>query len=92
MSTPLTAEDKGKPAWSLMVLLTGAACAVLGFGAAWSWWALLWAPLLLLAVAFTIREWRVMAGNHWRAGVLEWFLLAVAHLGMVAAVALIVGV
>ncbi|MCP3819039.1 hypothetical protein NLX86_13210 [Streptomyces sp. A3M-1-3] len=95
MNNSFTAEHSNDtqqtPAWSLTVLLTGAACAVLRFGDVWSWWTLLWAPLLATAVGFMVHEWRVLARNHWRMRIIEWLLLTVAHLGCVAAVALILG-
>lgn len=84
-------DSRQTPAWSLMVVLTGAACAVLRFGGVWSWWILLWAPLLATTVGCIVHEWRVLARNHWHMGIIEWLMLTVAHLGCVAAVGLILG-
>ncbi|GGS39612.1 hypothetical protein Snoj_28170 [Streptomyces nojiriensis] len=95
MNNSLAAEHSNDtrqtPTWSPMVVLTGAACAALRFGGVWSWWALLWAPLLAATVGFMIHQWRVLARNHWRMGIIEWLLLTVAHLGCLAAVGLIIG-
>ncbi|WP_405787216.1 hypothetical protein OG753_04150 [Streptomyces sp. NBC_00029] len=79
------------PSWSLPVPLTGATCAVLHFGGVWTWWALLWAPLLVATVVCIAYEWRATARTHWRMGFGAWLLLTVAHLGCVAALALLLG-
>ncbi|MEV7444055.1 hypothetical protein AB0O22_23505 [Streptomyces sp. NPDC091204] len=95
MNDPSAAErpddTRPTPSWSPAIPLTGAACAVLRFGGVWSWWALLWAPLLAAAVAGIVLEWRVLAHNHWRMGTIEWLLLATAHLGSAAAAGLVLG-
>ncbi|MEU9164185.1 hypothetical protein AB0D29_28445 [Streptomyces sp. NPDC048424] len=95
MNDPSTTEHsddpRQTPSWSLMVPLTGAACAVLRFGGVWSWWALLWIPLLTAAVAGIVLEWRVLARNRLRMGIIEWLMLTAAHLGSAAAVGLILG-
>ncbi|MER6197034.1 hypothetical protein ABT234_06610 [Streptomyces sp. NPDC001586] len=95
MHDPSTAEHpndmRQTPSWSLTVPLTGAACAVLHFGGVWSWWALLWLPLLATAVAGIVIEWRVLARNRWRMGIIEWLLFTTAHLGSAAAMGLILG-
>ncbi|MFJ3861634.1 hypothetical protein ACIPRL_36100 [Streptomyces sp. NPDC090085] len=95
MNNTLAAEHSNDtqktPTWSLMVVLTGAACAVLRFGGVWSWWALLWVPLLVATAGLMIHQWRVLARRHWRMGIVEWFMLVVAHLGCLAAVGLIIG-
>ncbi|WP_420077962.1 hypothetical protein ACN6AT_00440 [Streptomyces sp. JL4002] len=95
MNNTLAAEHSNdtqkKPTWSLMVVLTGAACAVLRFGGVWSWWALLWAPLLVATAGLMIHQWRLLARSHWRMGIVEWLMLVVAHLGCLAAVGLIIG-
>ncbi|MFJ3966135.1 hypothetical protein [Streptomyces sp. NPDC090036] len=95
MNNSLAAEHSNDtrqtPAWSLTVVLTGAACAVLRFGGVWSWWILLWAPLLATAVGFMVHQWRVLACNHWRMGIIEWLMLTAAHIGCVAAAGLLLG-
>ncbi|MER6316463.1 hypothetical protein ABT237_22215 [Streptomyces sp. NPDC001581] len=95
MNNSSTAENSNDsrqtPTWSLMVVLTGAAGTVLHFGGVWSWWILLWIPLLATTVGCIVYEWRVLARNHWRMGIIEWLMLVVAHLGCVAAVGLILG-
>ncbi|MET9840413.1 hypothetical protein ABZZ01_21905 [Streptomyces virginiae] len=64
---------------------------MLHFGGVWSWWALLWVPLLAVTIGCLVLEWQALAHNHWRMGVGEWLLLIVAHLGFLAACALILG-
>lgn len=82
--------DAEKPSWYLTSLLVAIVCAVLRFGGVWSWWALLWAPLLLFTVALGVHDWRLMARHRPRLGAYEWFVLVTAHLGVAVAVARIV--
>ncbi|WP_158708740.1 hypothetical protein [Streptomyces bikiniensis] len=82
--------DAEKPNWYVTGLLAAIACAVLRLGGVWSWWALLWAPLLLFAVALGAHDWRLMARHRPRLGAYERFVLVTAHLGVAVAVARIV--
>ncbi|MGW6979260.1 hypothetical protein ACWGE1_07415 [Streptomyces sp. NPDC054932] len=95
MNNPSTAEHandtRQKPSWGLAVVLTGLVCTVLRFGDVWSWWFLLWAPLLAAAVGDIVHEWRVLMRNDWRMGIIEWLMLTVAHLGFGAVAAVISG-
>ncbi|MFK0237702.1 hypothetical protein [Streptomyces vinaceus] len=84
---PRTAEEQRKPGWFPTSLLFGAVCAVLRFADSWSWWALLWAPLLVLALGATVYEWQLLARSRWRMAPVEWGLLAISHLGLAAALA-----
>ncbi|KOU15698.1 hypothetical protein ADK52_34555 [Streptomyces sp. WM6372] len=88
MNTPSAAshaaEGQQKPGWFLTASLFGAANAVLGLADVWSWWALLWAPLLVLAVGSAAYEWRLSARSRWRMGPPERVLLAVSHIGCAA--------
>ncbi|MFB8396388.1 hypothetical protein [Streptomyces yangpuensis] len=90
-TTEHTDAAHGTASWELALLLTGATCAVLRFGGVWSWWALLWIPLLAVTLGCLAFEWQTLARNRWRTGVGEWLLLVVAHLGLVAALAMILG-
>ncbi|WP_432086815.1 hypothetical protein [Streptomyces sp. bgisy095] len=74
-----------KPSWYPASLFAAIACAVLRFGGVWTWWALLWVPLLLLTVAFGVDNWRLMARHRPRLGAYEWFVLVTAHLGVALA-------
>ncbi|GGS93438.1 MULTISPECIES: hypothetical protein [Streptomyces] len=60
-------------------LLFAAVAAVLRCTSVWSWWALLWVPLLLLGVVVTVQEWRLSARKRWRIGVMEWLSLVLAN-------------
>ncbi|WP_219667382.1 hypothetical protein [Streptomyces bambusae] len=84
-AAPQSAQEQQKPGWTLVAFLVGAVCAVLRFVDIWSWWALLWAPLLAFAAAATAYEWRVLARQRWRMGPVEWVFLGLTHLGCVAA-------
>ncbi|MFB7027568.1 MULTISPECIES: hypothetical protein [unclassified Streptomyces] len=84
------AERTEKPSWYLASLFAAIACAVLRLGGVWTWWALLWVPLLLLAVAFGVDDWRLMARPRPRLGAYGWFALVTAHLGVTVAAARIV--
>ncbi|MFJ9551864.1 hypothetical protein [Streptomyces erythrochromogenes] len=64
---------------------------MLRFGGVWSWWALLWVPLLAVAIGCLVLEWQTLARNRWRMGVGGWLMLVVAHLGCAAALAMILG-
>ncbi|KMO96998.1 hypothetical protein ACS04_15085 [Streptomyces roseus] len=86
-SVPARAEDQQKPGWVLTALFFGVTCAVLRLGEVWSWWALLWVPLLVLAIGSLVYEWRLMARSRWRMGPLDWGLLVTSHLGLAAALA-----
>ncbi|THA27990.1 hypothetical protein [Streptomyces sp. A1547] len=94
MSTPSNSmqEDKQKPGWSVAVLLFGAVNAVLNFGSAWSWWALLWGPLFAVGAGAVAYEWRLLPRNQWRMSRLEWMFLAIAHIGLAAALAVVLGI
>ncbi|MEU6299805.1 hypothetical protein [Streptomyces erythrochromogenes] len=95
MNNPSTTEHtdatQRTPSWQLAVPLTGATCAVLRFGGVWTWWALLWVPLLAVTIGCLVLEWQTLARNRWRMGVGGWLMLVVAHLGCVAAFAMILG-
>ncbi|WP_374774762.1 hypothetical protein OG756_19310 [Streptomyces sp. NBC_01310] len=80
-----------KPGWSLPLLFLGLVSAVLHFGGVRSWWALLWAPLFVLAVGATVYEWRLLARSRWRMGPLEWVFLAITHLVIAASLATVLG-
>ncbi|MFZ4299251.1 hypothetical protein ACOZE3_15210 [Streptomyces cinereoruber] len=82
--------DAEKPSWLLTSLFAAVVCAVLRFGGVWSWWALLWVPLLLATVAFGAHGWLLMARHRPRLGAYEWFVLVTTHLGVAIAVARIV--
>ncbi|MFG2488461.1 hypothetical protein ACGFSI_37665 [Streptomyces virginiae] len=56
-----------------------------------SWWALLWAPLFLLAVGATAYAWRATVRGRWRMGPMEWVFLVVTHLGLVLSLARVLG-
>ncbi|MFJ7127393.1 hypothetical protein [Streptomyces sp. NPDC098101] len=79
------AEGAEKPGWYLASLFAALACVVLRFGGVWTWWALLWVPLLLLAVACGVDNWRLMARHRPRLGAYEWFVLVTTHLGVALA-------
>ncbi|MCX4546449.1 hypothetical protein [Streptomyces sp. NBC_01565] len=83
-AAPHAAEEQQKPGWSLPVVLSGATGVVLRLGDVWSWWALLWVPLLALAVATAVYGWRLLARSRWRMDPLQWGFLALSHLGLVA--------
>ncbi|GAA2656111.1 hypothetical protein GCM10010425_83650 [Streptomyces spororaveus] len=57
----------------------------------WSWWIALWAPLFVLALGSAAHEWRLTARSHWRLDPAEWVLLAVAHLSLLASLAMVSG-
>ncbi|WP_329391833.1 hypothetical protein OG625_40915 (plasmid) [Streptomyces sp. NBC_01351] len=73
------------------MLLFAVVSAVLRFGGVWSWWALLWAPLFVVAVGFLAYEWRLLARSNWRMRALEWGFLVVAHCGFAVSLAGILG-
>lgn len=77
-------EGQEKPGWSLTVVLVGAVSAVLRLTDTWSWWALLWAPLFIVAARLTAYEWRSLLRNGWRMNPPAWLVLIAAHLGFVA--------
>ncbi|GHE75232.1 hypothetical protein GCM10018785_49520 [Streptomyces longispororuber] len=79
------------PGWLPAVFLFGVVCVVFRFGGVWSWWALLWAPLLAAALGVTVYEWRLLARSRWRMPVTEWCLLAAAHAGCAAALGVVLG-
>ncbi|MEU9148136.1 hypothetical protein [Streptomyces sp. NPDC048349] len=83
-AAPRPAEAQEKPGWSLTAFLFGTVCAVLRLGGDWSWWALLWAPILVLAVGSAAYEWVLLARHRWRMGLLEWGFLVLSHLGFAA--------
>ncbi|WP_158710179.1 hypothetical protein [Streptomyces katrae] len=85
-------EEKQKPGWSVTVLLFGAVNAVLNFGGIWSWWALLWGPLFAIGAGAVVYEWRLLTRNQWRMSRLEWMFLAIAHIGLAAALAVVLGI
>ncbi|MFJ7775885.1 hypothetical protein [Streptomyces yangpuensis] len=62
---------------------------MLQFGGVWSWWALLWVPLLAVTIGCLVLEWQALARNRWRMGVGGWLLLSIAHFGLLAACALV---
>ncbi|MFD0266339.1 hypothetical protein ACFVGY_07065 [Streptomyces sp. NPDC127106] len=64
--------------------LFGVVCVLLRLTDVWSWWALLWTPVLLLAVGTTVCEWRLSAHPRWQMGILEWLSLIIAHVGLAA--------
>ncbi|MGW9083976.1 hypothetical protein [Streptomyces yangpuensis] len=65
--------------------------AVLRLTDVWSWWAVLWAPLLVLAVGSAAHEWLLTARSQWRLSPMEWVFLVVAHLALAASLALVSG-
>ncbi|MEV4192232.1 hypothetical protein [Streptomyces toxytricini] len=68
-------------------LLFAAVAVVLRHTTVWSWWALLWMPLLLLGVVTTVHEWRLSARNRWRIGVMEWLSLVLTNVGLAVCLA-----
>ncbi|MFB7980882.1 hypothetical protein [Streptomyces vinaceus] len=62
-------------------------CAFLRLGEVWSWWALLWVPLLVLAIGSLVYEWRLLARSRWRMGLMDWGSLVISHLGLAASLA-----
>ncbi|MFD0723509.1 hypothetical protein [Streptomyces globosus] len=60
---------------------------VLRHTAVWSWWALLWVPLLLLGIATTVHDWRLSARNRWRIGLMEWLSLVLANVSLAVCLA-----
>ncbi|WP_158781335.1 hypothetical protein [Streptomyces sp. NRRL S-237] len=45
----------------------------------------------MLALGSAAYEWRLTARSHWRLGPAEWVLLAVAHLSLLASLAMVSG-
>ncbi|QES53006.1 hypothetical protein DEJ51_00960 [Streptomyces venezuelae] len=84
-------EQEEKPGWGLAVTLSAVLSLVLRLTEVRSWWALLWVPLFLLAVGCVTYEWRLTARSRWRMGPMEWVYLAVTHLGLLAALAKVLG-
>ncbi|MFD7833944.1 hypothetical protein [Streptomyces sp. NPDC059761] len=85
-------KEKQKPGWSLTMLLFGAVNAVFAFTGVWSWWALLWAPLLAIGFGAMVYEWRLLTRNKWRMSAMEWVFLTMAHVGLAAILAAILGI
>ncbi|MCX4633343.1 hypothetical protein [Streptomyces sp. NBC_01443] len=85
-------EKKPKPGWSLTVLLFGAVNALLAVGDIWSWWALIWGPLLAIGVGAVVYEWRLLTRSQWRMSSAEWMFLAIAHVGLAASLAAVLGI
>ncbi|MCB5168455.1 hypothetical protein LG634_26985 [Streptomyces bambusae] len=84
---PPAPDAAEKPGWDVVLGLFGAACAVLRYGSAWSWWALLWVPLMAVGVGATVYEWRLLArGRRRMGGPVAWLLLVLAHAGLAVAV------
>ncbi|MEV8316165.1 hypothetical protein AB0Q95_18530 [Streptomyces sp. NPDC059900] len=83
------AKEAEAPGWFPAVFLFGVVALVFRFGGVWSWWALLWAPAFAIAVGISVYEWRLVARNRWRMSGGEWVLLAVAHAGCAASLAVI---
>ncbi|MFF2193551.1 hypothetical protein [Streptomyces sp. NPDC058157] len=81
---PQAATEQQKPGWSVPLLLSGLAGAALRLAEVWSWWALLWAPLLLLTICSAAYEWRLLAHGRWRMDTLQWAFLTLSHLGLAA--------
>lgn len=88
-TTPQAGDEQQKPGWSLTVVLSGAVGIILRLSDVWSWWALLWAPLLALAVGSTVYNWRQSVRSRWRMDLRSWVFLALSHLGLAASLAVI---
>ncbi|MET9959368.1 hypothetical protein ABZ128_09835 [Streptomyces sp. NPDC006326] len=86
-----TDEEKQKPGWGVPVVVLGVVALLLRVVDVWSWWALLWAPLFLLALVLMAFEWRLLARSRRRMGGLDWVLMVVAHLGCAASLAVVLG-
>ncbi|MCJ1678525.1 hypothetical protein MTF65_14440 [Streptomyces sp. APSN-46.1] len=74
------------------MLFFGAVFAILNHGGTWSWWALLWAPLLSIAIGSMAYEWRLLARRQWRMNALEWVFLVTAHVSLAALLAGALGI
>lgn len=88
---PHAVKEEEKPGWGPAMTYFAVLALVLRLTDVWSWWAVLWAPLFVLAVGSVAYEWRLTARNRWRMRPMEWMLLAVTHLSLVAALARISG-
>ncbi|MFD9617260.1 hypothetical protein ACFWB2_08230 [Streptomyces virginiae] len=86
-----TGEKQEKPGWGLPSTLFAVLSLVLRLTEVRSWWAVLWAPLLLLAVGTTAYAWRATARGRWRIGPMEWVFLVVTHLGLMLSLARVLG-
>ncbi|MFD3760473.1 hypothetical protein [Streptomyces sp. NPDC058622] len=64
---------------------------VLRLADVWSWWAILWAPLFVLAVGSAAYEWLLTVRSRWHLGPMEWVLLVVAHLALATSLLLVLG-
>ncbi|MBT2471574.1 hypothetical protein J7E97_27850 [Streptomyces sp. ISL-66] len=64
---------------------------VLRLADVWSWWAILWSPIFVLAVGSAAYEWRLTVRSRWALGPMEWVLVVVAHLALASSLALILG-
>ncbi|MFD4741842.1 hypothetical protein ACFWNQ_31365 [Streptomyces virginiae] len=73
-----TGEKQEKPGWGLPSTLFAVLSLVLRLTDVRSWWAVLWAPLLLLAVGTTAYAWRAT-------------FLVVTHLGLMLSLARVLG-
>ncbi|MFJ8162288.1 hypothetical protein ACIRBY_15345 [Streptomyces sp. NPDC096136] len=83
-AAPQAVAQQQKPGWSVPLLLAGLAGIPLRLAGVRSWWALLWAPLLVLAVCAVVYEWRLLARSRWRMDPLQWVFLVLSHLGLAA--------
>ncbi|WP_314252326.1 hypothetical protein [Streptomyces sp. DSM 40907] len=84
-------KEEEKPGWGLAATLFAVLSLVLRLTDVWSWWAVLWAPLLVLGAGCVVYEWRLTARSRWRMGPMEWVLLVVTHLSLLAALARVFG-
>ncbi|MFB6557660.1 MULTISPECIES: hypothetical protein [unclassified Streptomyces] len=92
--SPSAVKEEGeekKPGWGPSVMYFAVLALVLRLTDVWSWWAVLWAPLFVFAVGSVVYEWRLTARSRWSMGPMEWVLLAVTHLSLVAALTRILG-
>ncbi|MFD7909624.1 hypothetical protein ACFV30_02705 [Streptomyces sp. NPDC059752] len=89
--SPSAVKEEEKPGWGLPVTLFAVLALVLRLTDVWSWWAVLWAPLFVLAIGSVAYAWRLTARSRWRMGPMEWVLLVLTHLSLVAALARIFG-
>jgi hypothetical protein len=84
---PKIENTEEAPGWYLPAILVGAILATFRFGGVWSWWALLWGPLAVLALACISYEWHLTVRSKWNMGDWEWWAFIATHLGAATALA-----